>query len=101
MRPPCAALYTAGTPQVFTFEDNGDDGSSFRNRTESTGGEACGAEIAAVRRDDARREARGARARAFARCYDWSIVGPRLAEMYAQVAGRALPDAGSEVRICA
>lgn len=64
-------------------------------------GEAFGAEIAALLRDDARREALGARARAFARCYDWSIVGPRLAEMYAQVAGRALPDAGSEVRICA
>jgi glycosyltransferase involved in cell wall biosynthesis len=63
--------------------------------------EAFGAEIAALLRDDARREALVVRAREFARRYDWSIVGPRLAEMYAQVAGRALPDAGSEVRICA
>lgn len=63
--------------------------------------EAFGAEIAALLRDDLRREALGGRARTFARRYDWSIVGPRLAEMYAQVAGRALPDAGSEVRICA
>jgi glycosyltransferase involved in cell wall biosynthesis len=63
--------------------------------------EAFGAEIAALLRDDVRREALGARARAFARRYDWSIVGPRLAEMYAQVARRALTDAGSEVRRCA
>lgn len=63
--------------------------------------EAFGAEIAALLRDDVRRAALGARARTFARRYDWSIVGPRLAEMYAQVAGRGLPDAGSEVRICA
>ena len=63
--------------------------------------EAFGAEIAALLRDDARREALVVRAREFARRYDWSIVGPRLAEMYAQVAGRALPDAGLEVRTCA
>jgi glycosyltransferase involved in cell wall biosynthesis len=62
--------------------------------------EAFAAEIASLLRDGALREALGARARAFARRYDWSIVGPRLAAMYEEIAGAHLRS-GSEVRLCA
>jgi glycosyltransferase involved in cell wall biosynthesis len=51
--------------------------------------EAFGAEIAALLRDAERRHALGASARAFARRYDWSSVGPRMADMYDEVARAA------------
>ena len=50
--------------------------------------EAFAAEIASLLQDDHRREELGARAREFARRYDWSAVAPRWAEMYAQVAAQ-------------
>lgn len=49
--------------------------------------EAFAAEIVALLQDDGRRARLGARAREFAKRYDWAAVGPRLAEMYASVAG--------------
>lgn len=48
--------------------------------------EAFAAEIVALLRDRVRREALGAAGREFARRYDWSVVGPRLAAMYEKVA---------------
>jgi glycosyltransferase involved in cell wall biosynthesis len=63
--------------------------------------EAFAAEIAALLRDGARRAALGVRAREFARRYDWSIVGPRLVEMYEDIAGRRRSGADSGVRLCA
>ena len=50
--------------------------------------EAFAAAIAALLRDDSRRAAIGARAREFAGRWDWGMVGPQLAEMYASVARR-------------
>ena len=62
--------------------------------------QAFAAEITALLRDPARREALGVRARAFAQRYDWSLVGPQLAAMYEEIAGeRTRSDA--EVRLCA
>ena len=49
--------------------------------------EAFAAEIASLLHDDVRRAAVGARAREFARRYDWGAVAPRWVEMYAQAAG--------------
>ena len=48
--------------------------------------EAFAAEIVALLGDGARREALGTAARAFARRYDWSAVGPQLTAMYGRVA---------------
>lgn len=47
---------------------------------------AFGAEIASLLRDEARRVEIGARARAFARRYDWDVVAPQLASMYERAA---------------
>ena len=61
---------------------------------------AFAAELVLLLRDPARREALGARAREFARRYDWSLVGPQLAAMYDEIASdRSRSDA--EVRLCA
>ncbi len=51
--------------------------------------EAFGAEISALLCDEPRRRALGAAGRAFARRYDWSVVGPQLAEMYESMARAA------------
>lgn len=63
--------------------------------------EAFAQEIVALLRDDVRRIALGARGRAFARRYDWDVVGPKLAAMYESIAGAARGRAESEVRLCA
>ncbi len=63
--------------------------------------EAFAREISALLRDDERRAALGERARAFARRYDWDVVGPRLAVMYESIVGDARGRAGSEARLCA
>ncbi len=62
--------------------------------------EAFASEIAALLHDPARREALGERAREFARRYDWSVVGPRLAAMYEEVATRS-GGGVAQVRLCA
>ncbi len=62
--------------------------------------EAFGVEIASLLRDGGRREALGLRAREFARRYDWSIVGPRLAAMYREIAVQS-SRTDLEVRLCA
>ena len=63
--------------------------------------EAFAREISAQLRDDAGRAALGERARAFARRYDWDVVGPRLAAMYESIVEEAHGRAGSEARLCA
>ncbi len=66
----------------------------------SLNAQAFAAEITALLRDPAKREALGVRAREFARRYDWSLVGPQLAAMYDEIAGeRSRSD--TEVRLCA
>ena len=50
--------------------------------------EAFAAEIASLLHDDARRTELGARAREFARRYDWNAVAPRWVAMYAEAAGQ-------------
>jgi glycosyltransferase involved in cell wall biosynthesis len=45
-----------------------------------------GEALAALLADDRRRAELRARARPFAAGYDWSVVAPRLAEMYRRVA---------------
>jgi glycosyltransferase involved in cell wall biosynthesis len=51
--------------------------------------EAFGDAIFELLSDDARRRRLSATARAFAARYDWSVVAPRLAEMYQQAASSA------------
>lgn len=63
--------------------------------------EAFAREIGALLRDEERRAALGERAREFARRYDWDVVGPRLAAMYASITEVARGRAGSEARLCA
>jgi glycosyltransferase involved in cell wall biosynthesis len=50
--------------------------------------EAFASEIVGLLRDDGRRAGLGSRAREFAKRYDWAAIGPKLAEMYAEAAGR-------------
>jgi glycosyltransferase involved in cell wall biosynthesis len=49
--------------------------------------EGFAADLVELLADDRRRNELGARARAFARRYDWSVVGPQLAALYADAVG--------------
>lgn len=79
----------AGLPVVISPDVNIADGiraadaGVVRDRTPR----AFAAAIGELLRDPARRAAIGDRARAFARRYDWSNVGPQLARMYEDVVG--------------
>lgn len=51
-------------------------------------GEAFAAEITALLLNHSRRAALSTKAREFVKRWDWDVVGPQLAEMYASVAGQ-------------